>query len=131
MTVLKKANGYVEGRGEKRGFEGDFKTTGSLKALFFVQSKHYNNLAVVHDTEPALDFEGVEIENREDMASEITNYLSKSVRTISLEKIGNLEYWWDLREDCPALTIVAMHYLCIPASSSAEQRLSSETRLIE
>jgi hypothetical protein len=131
MTVLKKANGYVEGRGEKRGCEGDFKTTGSLRALFFAQSKHYNNLAVVHDMEPALDFEGVEIENREDVASEITNYLSKSVQTIGLEKIGTLEYWWNLCEDCPALTIVAMHYLCIPASSSSVRRLVLRTRLIE
>jgi len=90
ITVLKKANGYVEGRGEKRGCEGDFKTTSSLRALFFAQSNHYNDLAVVHDMEPALDFEGVEIENREDVASEITNYLSKSVQTIGLEKIGTV-----------------------------------------
>ncbi len=46
----------------------------------------------------------------------LTKYLRKTVADVGTGKPGVLELLWELREDCPALAIVAMHYLCIPAS---------------
>ncbi|KAM3577462.1 hypothetical protein VYU27_000625 [Nannochloropsis oceanica] len=42
-----------------------------------------------------------------------------------------MELWWKVPENCPALAIVVIYYLCIPASSSALKRLLSQTGLIQ
>jgi len=83
------------------------------------------------DLGPALDFDGVSLENGVDVASEITKCLSKSMQAIGLGKVRTLDLWWELHEDCPALIIVDMHYLAIPASSSAVERLFSQTGQIK
>jgi hypothetical protein len=136
ITALKNVERYgEEGRGEKRGADGHPKTAGSLMAALNAKAKHCNDTpvgalpaAVGPGLEPALDFEGVELENGVDVASEITKYLSRGTQDMSS---GALEVWGRLRKDCPALAIVAMHYLCIPASSSAVERLFSQTGLIK
>jgi len=38
-------------------------------------------------------------------------------------ELGAMEFWLEVPEDCPALAIVVICYLCIPASSSALKRL--------
>jgi hypothetical protein len=87
--------------------------------------------AVSPGLEPALDFDDVELENGVDVASEITKYLRKGVAAMGPGKSGAMELWRELHQDCPALAIVVMHYLCIPASSSAVERLFSQTGLIK
>lgn len=66
---------------------------------------------------PALDFEGVELENRENVASEIIKYTSMSQTVGDVDKADILEYRWNLREDCPGLTIVPKRYRYTPAST--------------
>jgi hypothetical protein len=112
-------------------------TACSFMAALNAKAKHCNDMrvgalpaAVGPGLEPALDFEGVELENGVDVASEITNYLRKEVADMGPCKPGALQLWWELREDCPALAIVATHYLRIPDSSSAVERLFSQTGLI-
>ena len=139
ITALKKAGRYGgEGRGEKRGADGDPKSEGSFMAAINAKAKRCNDVpvgavpaAVRPGLEAALDFEGVELENGVDVALEITKYLRKEVADMGPGKPGALQLWGELREDCPALAIVAMHYLSIPASSSAVERLFSQTGLIK
>ena len=139
ITALKKGGRYAgEGRGEKRSADGDAKTGGSFMAALHAKArKHSNDMpvgalpALGAGVEPALDFTDVDLENGVEVASEITNYLRKELADMGPDKPDPLEVWWGFRKDCPALAIVAMHYLSIPASSSGVERLFSKTGLIK
>jgi len=136
ITVLKKAGRYEEeGRGEKRDADGHTKNGSFMAAL---NAKAMDCNAMPDGALPAavragveLDFGDLELENGVDVASEITKYLRYGVAPMGPNKPGAMELWSELRKDCPALAIVAMHYLAIPASSAGVERLFSKTGLIK
>ena len=135
ITALKEAERYgKEERGEKRDADGQPKAASFLAGLN-AKAKQCNDMpagalpaGVGPGLDDALNFGDVVLKNPVDVASEITKYLSTGTQDMSS---GALEVWGRLRKDCPALAIVAMHYLCIPASSSAVERLFSQTGLIK
>jgi len=127
ITALKKAGLYpVEGQGVTRGADGHPKTAGSVTAQLYIkakQCKQHLPVGAVPPTvgpglESALDFHDVELENGVEVASKLTTHLSKELADMGKGKPGTLDLWWELHEECPTLNIVALYYLCIPASSA-------------
>lgn len=140
ISALKEAGRYGDdGRGQKRDGDGWPKTSGgSFFAALNAKAKQSIDLpvgalppAVGPGLEPALDFDGVRLGNAVDVASELTKYLQRPRAELGPEHPNALQLWWDIRKDCPALAIVAIHYLCIPASSAGVERLFSGTGLIK
>lgn len=139
ITALKKEYRYGDdgGRGEKRDADGDAKEGGGLFDAINAKAQEAEDAPNVALPPPgpgleyALDFGGVDLDNAVDVATEITKYLRAPKGKLGAGHPDALQLWWGLREECPALAIVAMHYLCIPASSAAVERLFSGTGLIK
>ena len=139
ITVLKEAGQYhEEERGDKRGADGQPKRDGSWVSALNAKAMQCNDMpvgtlptAVGPALQTALDFGGVELMNGAALAVEIGTYMRKPVAELGIDKPDALQLWWGLKKECPALAIVAMHYLSIPASSSSVERLFSQTGLIK
>lgn len=140
IAALKKAGRYGEerGGGQKRDADGEPKTDcGSFMASLDDIAKESDDMpagafpaAPGPGMDAALDLD-VGLDHAVDVAAEIAKYLRKDRASLRPDQPGPLQLWWDMRKECPALAIVAMHYLCIPASSAAVERLFSQTGLLK
>lgn len=138
ITALKNAGRYGDAgaRGEKRGADGEPKPGGSFIAAENASAQQSAELpveglpGVLAHGEAGLDFARLTLKNPVDVAAEMTAYFTIPVQSMAVHK-DPLALWANYRKLCPGLAVVAMHYLSMPAGSSAVERVFSKCGIIK